>query len=528
MYDELKENWRIVLLTIFIVTSGVAMFVPLGGNSSGGAVGELQLEYDIALDGGTRIRAPLVGMTAEDVDVGRNATSSVQSTVADELGVDAIDVVVRRQQSQSAVGTPQQRQQARGYTVEVFDRDVTEDEFASALQAAGYDVTAEQIRPGVTDQTRERTITVIQNKIDESGLSGGTVQQSRGTGERQFIVIEAPNRDADELRDILENRGVVRVVAYYPNENGTYVNETALEQGDFSRIGASQQAQNGDYFVPVTVSDAQAETFANRMVETGYGSGTACQFQRYGEASGRCLLTVLDGEVVYSAGVEPGLGQSFRNGDFTNDPAFRMTTRNQSEAQDLSLSLRAGRLPTTLAFDRGTTFQLEPALADRFKVNSFLTGLIAVIAVSLVVFLRYGDPRVAVPMIVTALSEVLILLGFAAGFGFPLDLSHIAGFIAVIGTGIDDLIIIANEVMAEGDVNSRRIFQNRFKRAFWVIGAAAATTILAMAPLAIGPFAVGDLQGFAIITIAGVLVGVLVTRPAYGDILRRLLIDDRT
>jgi preprotein translocase subunit SecD len=31
------------------------------------------------------------------------------------------------------------------------------------------------------------------------------------------------------------------------------------------------------------------------------------------------------------------------------------------------------------------------------------------------------------------------------------------------------------------------------------------------------------LQGFAIITILGVLIGVLVTRPAYGDILRSLL-----
>jgi preprotein translocase subunit SecD len=273
--------------------------------------------------------------------------------------------------------------------------------------------------------------------------------------------------------------------------------------------------------VPVTVRGGQAETYARTMVDAGYGGGSSCAFRDYGNVSGRCLLTVLDGEVVYSAGVQPGLGRSFRNGDFVRDPRFRMTTRNQSEAQALAINLRAGRLPTSLAFDQGTTFQLEPALADRFKANSFFTGLIAVLAVCLVVFLRYGDPRIALPMIVTALSEVLILLGFAAAIQLPLDLSHIAGFIAVIGTGIDDLIIIANEVMAEGDVNSRRIFQNRFRKAFWVIGAAAATTILAMAPLAV--LSLGDLQGFAIITILGVLIGVLITRPAYGDILRRLM-----
>ncbi|WP_175424062.1 MMPL family transporter, partial [Haladaptatus sp. W1] len=78
-------------------------------------------------------------------------------------------------------------------------------------------------------------------------------------------------------------------------------------------------------------------------------------------------------------------------------------------------------------------------------------------------------------------------------------------------------------VMSEGDVNSSRVFQSRFRKAFWVIGAAAATTIIAMSPLAV--LGLGDLQGFAIITILGVLIGVLVTRPAYGDILRYLLTD---
>jgi preprotein translocase subunit SecD len=39
-------------------------------------------------------------------------------------------------------------------------------------------------------------------------------------------------------------------------------------------------------------------------------------------------------------------------------------------------------------------------------------------------------------------------------------------------------------------------------------------------------FPLADLSGFAIITIVGVLIGVLVTRPAYGDILRRLVLDE--
>ncbi len=126
-------------------------------------------------------------------------------------------------------------------------------------------------------------------------------------------------------------------------------------------------------------------------------------------------------------------------------------------------------------------------------------------------------------MILTALAEVYALLGFAALVNYPIDLAVVAGFIAVVGTGVDDLIIIADEVMSEGDVNSRTVFDSRFRRAFWVIGAAAATTIIAMSPLMV--LGLGDLSGFAIFTILGVLIGVLITRPAYGDILRTLLTD---
>jgi preprotein translocase subunit SecD len=126
-------------------------------------------------------------------------------------------------------------------------------------------------------------------------------------------------------------------------------------------------------------------------------------------------------------------------------------------------------------------------------------------------------------MVLTAASEVFILLGFASAIGLALDLSHIAGFIAVIGTGVDDLIIIADEILQEGDVRTGRVFESRFRKAFWVIGAAAATTIVALSPLAV--LSLGDLQGFAIVTIVGVLIGVLVTRPAYGNILRNLVLD---
>jgi preprotein translocase subunit SecD len=199
-----------------------------------------------------------------------------------------------------------------------------------------------------------------------------------------------------------------------------------------------------------------------------------------------------------------------------------MLTNNFSAAQSLKLNLEAGALPSNL--DITSQSSTAPALAQKFKPLALITGLIAWITVAGVIFWRYGEIRVAVPMLVTAIAEVWILLGFAAQIGLALDLSHIAGLIAVIGTGVDDLVIIADEILQRGDIATDRVFRNRFRKAFWVIGAAAITTIIAMSPLAV--LSLGDLQGFAIITIVGVLIGVLITRPAYGDILRNLLLTE--
>ena len=54
-----------------------------------------------------------------------------------------------------------------------------------------------------------------------------------------------------------------------------------------------------------------------------------------------------------------------------------------------------------------------------------------------------------------------------------------------------------------------------------IIVIAAATVVIAMLPLAV--MDLSTLKGFASITILGVLVGVIVTRPAYGKIIMEIL-----
>ncbi|WP_336000603.1 preprotein translocase subunit SecD [Halorientalis halophila] len=526
---NVRENWRIALLVIFTIASAAVLFGPfVAATATGGdEVKPVNLNYGLDLSGGTQIRAPLIGMTAEEVEYTQETDlTEAQQGIAEDLGVPQSDVQLRLPQQQGQ----QQQTQALG-TAEVFSKNVTRAEFASALQNNGFDVSEDQIRDGVTAQTRETVVNVLNDKINEGGITGGTVKTA-AAGNNYFVIVEVPNADRSEVVNLISGSGQVSIDAHYPvRENGTttYQRETLLTNEDFTNVGAAEQADQGTNqpHVSVSLTEEAAPRYSQALQEFGFtaegvGSCPPNADQDPDNATGHCLYTVQNGEVVYAASMSQDLATTMNNGEFASNPSFVMTTGNYSEAQQLSVNLRAGTVPAELDLDNGTTYTLLPSVADRFKLFSLLAGLMAWLAVSGVVFVRYGSPRVAVPMLGTAAAEVFLLLGFASTIGLALDLSHIAGFIAVIGTGVDDLIIIADEILQEGKVATGKVFQSRFRKAFWVIGAAAATTIIAMSPLTL--LSLGDLTGFAIVTIVGVLLGVLVTRPAYGDILRNLML----
>jgi preprotein translocase subunit SecD len=514
--DGVRDNWRVIVLVLVLLASAFSLFSPtVGGEEIDDQPSNLR--YGIDLNGGTRILAPLVGVTAEDVEFEGDDSATVRQAVAAELpNADVTDLIVRGADAGNTTGTVE------------LTTEAPPERLATALDAAGYDHGG--VREGVTGETRAATVSVLQSKINEAGLSGGTVRPVQ-TSQGQFVLVEVPGEEREDVLALIRDRGEVTVEAYHPvqrNGSRVYTNTTVLTSDDLQNVGAAATDQRTSQpYVPVTVREPVAPEVQRTLVETGVAGGsgnTRCTYESDPQNTEPCLLLVVDGEVVNSFGMDAGLKRSMQSGGWATDPAFRLTTTNITEAQQIAVDLRAGALPARLDVQAGTVDSVSPSAGARFKFDSLITGIIAMFAVAFVVFLRYGEPKVAAPMVVTALSEVFVLLGFAAALGYPLDLSVIAGFIAVIGTGVDDLIIIADEVMAEGEVSSRRVFQSRFRKAFWVIGVAAGTTIIAMTPLAVLP-SLGSLKGFAIFTILGVIVGVLLTRPAYGDILRALLTD---
>lgn len=521
--DNFKKYGRIALAIALVIGSLLVIF-GVGGLAESQSqdtlvnqtTGPTTLEFGLQLEGGTRIQAPLHGITAENTDITTTETGQQERQIAERInGVDVTQVNIIREQT---------RNQTQIEThVEITSETVTKQALEQALQQESIEY--ETIRDGVTEETRQSTVTVVSDKINKAGLSGGTVRTVRAADGEQFLLIEVPGEDRENVLEVLRDQGNVRIDIYYPTDTGSYETRRAvLQQGDFRSIQPAQQSAQLGHHVPVTLTENAAQSFKQDAVETGLApSGSACRYETAPNNTEACLLTLVDGEVVYSAGMSPSLARDIANGNWETRPSFVLQTEDYEEAQELALNLRAGALPTAIAFDEGTIVTITPTQGEKFKQGSFLVGLIALFAVAIKVYLRYRDIRVAAPMIAVSISEVTILSGFAALVGYPIDLAVVGGFIAVIGTGVDDLIIVANEILTKGEINSTRIFRDRFKKAFWVIGAAALTTFVALAPLVV--LSLGQLSGFAIFTIIGIAIGVFITRPAYGDFLNYILIE---
>jgi len=538
---DVRDNWRILLLVVLCIVAAFALFGPLGADEGGIEFDEgeettfeqdiqeeeqrfsdpTNLQYGLELSGGTRVRGVLIGLLAEDLPIDEDDGSDVERELAAALELEGIDVQVTQRTADTA-------------DVEVFSRNVTEAEFADALTAVGVEADEGDVREGTTADTRETALDVLQDRIDGTGLGGASVTQVSAATGGHFLVVEVPGADRETVEQLIGEPGRVQIVAGYPvqGENGTELRtEEVLTEDDFTNISPARDAdeQNPQPNVPLSLTDDAAERYAQVMQDGGFtGQGVGqCDFNATEHDDFRedqwCLYTVVDDEIVYGASMGSSLAESIESSGFLTDPSFIMQTQTLDEARQLEINLQSGALPTELDI-RSSSF-ISPSLAELFKPLALATGIAAWLTVAVVCYVWYRDVRVAVPMFLTASTEVFLLLGFAAAIGMALDLSHIAGFIAVIGTGLDDLIIMADEILQrKQDVNTGRVFQSRFRKAFWIIGMAAATTIVAMSPLAV--LSLGDLQGFAIITIVGVLIGVGITRPAYGDVLRKLMLDD--
>ncbi len=184
-----------------------------------------------------------------------------------------------------------------------------------------------------------------------------------------------------------------------------------------------------------------------------------------------------------------------------------------NQSQTIASVLSGGALPVSVIV--GTPFTTPPTLGKSFEYISILALLLAVLAVAITIAIRYKRLFLIWPIVFTTVAELFIIATIIGVIG-TIDLSAVAGMIAVIGTGVDAQIIITDEVLHGGSES----FKSKLNHAFYVVWADAILLVIAMLPLLFSSSLVSVI-GFAESTILGGLLGALITRPAYGAIVSR-------
>jgi preprotein translocase subunit SecD len=195
----------------------------------------------------------------------------------------------------------------------------------------------------------------------------------------------------------------------------------------------------------------------------------------------------------------------------------------RADLEELTILLESGSLPTPVKSISKET--ISPSLGESFKGLILMMGIVAFIIVALVVTLRYRNAKLAIPIFIIGASEVLINLGFITIIQWPLDLAAFAGLIAAIGTGVDSEIVITDEVMGRKDKASMSLIK-RIKTALFIIMTAAFTIIGVMGPIVLFSRSfpgIDKLYGFAVVAIAGALIGAFITRPAFTKIIEKIV-----
>ncbi|PSH00036.1 MAG: hypothetical protein BRC28_01355 [Nanohaloarchaea archaeon SW_4_43_9] len=524
---ELMKEWRILVLLIALGTS----FVLLGPHyetADGETTIATEINKGLDLEGGTRVLLGVQGNNTSEAQVNQIGTILEQRISAFGLTQTSVRTVRLGDEYRVLVEVASTNQ------TQIRELISQEGNFQARMPLEVADEQEFSLEETYNFQYNDGTVTV-----DGKTYSPGD----------EFTL---ENTDFVYVNNTEDDRANIHVVAY----DGEDVQQVLTSQ---SRV---QQGQGGYSFTfPVVLSSEAADRV--QAVAQNYPTTTVGGEPYLGKISGTGpakLMLYVDGNRQSAL----NMASVFKT-QVVNQPSINGGGENaeqaRSDMEELQAILQSGKLPAPVEIDSIST--ISSSLGAQFMSAAIISIIASLIAVGGLIFVRYSNAKLVVPIVITGASEVFILLGSFFSTIITLDLASIAGIIAAVGTGVDDQIIITDE--SGRDIV--RDWKKRLKRAFFVIFTSAASTIGAMMPIvspsvsnmaigaaglgliaytlysqrtrphyfAIGAIAVGvsafafqlspssfalqSVRGFAVTTILGVMVGISITRPAYAKML---------
>jgi len=370
----------------------------------------------------------------------------------------------------------------------------------------------------LSSKDSEELARIIENRLNVYGIEDIKVNSISDLSGSNFVKIEIAGATPSDLRELISQQG--KFEAKIGNETvfvGGEKDITSVSRAGQDVLIETPRPIDGGYFSNFRFTIYLSQDAAKRHAEiTGKLDVNQTTTGRY--LSERLDL-FLDDKLVDSLLIGEGLKgivttQISISGSSTGETADDALENAKIEMNRLQTVLITGSLPYKVEILKLDT--ISPTLGDDFVKSIFLAGAAALFVVTLVVLFRYRKIRSVIALLITVISELVIILGIAALIKWNLDLPSIAGILATIGTGIDQQIIILDEAR-----NGKFLGINqRMKRAFAIILGAYFTALVALIPLYWA--AAGFFKGFAFTTIIGITAGILITRPAFVDMVKKI------
>lgn len=385
-----------------------------------------------------------------------------------------------------------------------------------------------QPREEISEDMFATLIDNLKERLNVYGLSDILVTEVRdkpkllGEGNK-FILVEIAGVTEEEVKELLAKQGkfeakIGETTVFKGGQDVTYVCRTAECSGIDPDRGCGKLGDGWGcgfmFSISLRPEAAQRQADATRTIPVITKEG--------GKYLEEQLVLYLDDQEVDRLNIAADL-----KGRATTEIAISGSGTGQSNQEAINNALKdmkrlqtiliTGSLPVKLEIVK--TDNISPVLGAQFAGNALLVGIISILVVGVIVYIRYRKLKVAIPVMIINISELILMLGFAGLVGWNIDLAAIAGIIVAIGTGVDQMIIISDETIRK-EVEYVQ-WKEKLKRAFFIIIAAYCTTLVAMVPLIFA--GAGLLKGFALISIAGESFGVFIARPAYAALVQILL-----
>ncbi|MFH1310938.1 MAG: hypothetical protein ABIH65_00850 [Nanoarchaeota archaeon] len=363
-------------------------------------------------------------------------------------------------------------------------------------------------------------ISIVENRLNVYGISDVKISSVSDLEGNNFMLVEIAGTTPEDLKNLIAQQG--KFEAKIGNETvfigGINKDITSVCRADqtcayIEECSTATEGEACKFRFEITLSAEAAQKHADITKNldiniTSQGRYLSLPLDLY-------LDDVLVDTLLISENLKGVVTtQVVVSGSGTGETRNLAVDSAEKEMNHLQTVLITGSLPYKLEIVKLDT--ISPSLGESFTKNIILLGFIVFFIISTILFIKYRKIKITLSVILTMFSEAFITIGIAALINWNLDAPSIAGIIAGMGVGVNDQILIIDESVS----NLRISLKERIKKAFFIIIGAFFTIVAAMLPLFWA--GAGMLRGFALTTIVSVTVGILITRPAFAELIRKI------